>query len=188
MAGEKEIHQLRCEVVKMLGRDVKTPNDYQYLSERVFERTHERLSPTTLKRLFGYLNEMVVPSKFTLYVMSRFIGYKDFETFCNHCENGEVQSGIVEREHLSADRMYIGQKLQLTWRPDRRCVVEHLGDGRFVVVEAENTKLSVGDTFVCHLFIAHEPLFIDNLIHNGGTSTTYVAGRKDGIMFVVVKE
>ena len=66
---------------------------------------------------------------------------------------------------------------------DRRCVVTHLGNGRFRVDEAENSKLSVGDTFECHLFINHEPLFLDKVIRQNQQSPLYyVAGQRNGVI------
>lgn len=169
------------EIENAVGCKMKTPRDFDRLSGMIFERTHERLSPTTLKRLFGYLDEGVSPRLFTLDVLSRFLGYKDYAGFL--AGSGEAQSGIVVGERLSAVELPTGRMLRLTWPPDRMCTVRHLGGCRFEVVTAENTKLCVGDTFSCSLFVRHEPLYLDNLVHCGGVSAAYVAGKRDGIMF-----
>ena len=169
------------EIENAVGRKMKTPRDFDRLSGMIFERTHERLSPTTLKRLFGYLDEGVSPRLFTLDVLSRFLGYKDYAGFL--AGSGEAQSGIVVGERLSAVELPTGRMLRLTWPPDRMCTVRHLGGCRFEVVTAENTKLCVGDTFSCSLFVRHEPLYLDNLVHCGGVPAAYVAGKRDGIMF-----
>ncbi len=169
------------EIENAVGRKMKTPRDFDRLSGMIFERTRERLSPTTLKRLFGYLDEGVSPRLFTLDVLSRFLGYKDYAGFL--AGSGEAQSGIVAGERLSAVDLPTGRMLRLTWPPDRMCTVRHLGGCRFEVVTAENTKLCVGDTFSCSLFVRHEPLYLDNLVHCGGVPAAYVAGKRDGIMF-----
>ena len=169
------------EIENAVGCKMKTPRDFDRLSGMIFERTHERLSPTTLKRLFGYLDEGVSPRLFTLDVLSRFLGYKDYAGFL--AGSGEAQSGIVVGERLSAVELPTGRMLRLTWPPDRMCTVRHLGGCRFEVVTAENTKLCVGDTFSCSLFVRHEPLYLDNLVHCGGVPAAYVAGKRDGIMF-----
>lgn len=179
--------RLTKEIEKATGRQMKTPRDFDWLSERIFERTHERLSPTTLKRVFGYLGEEVSPRSYTLDVMARFLGYKDYAAFNHNGGDSETQSNIVISERLTPDDLDAGQTLRLTWLPDRLCVIRHLRGGRFEVTQAENTKLCVGDTFTCHLFIQHEPLFIDNLIHCGGKPTAYVAGKRDGIVYEVLR-
>lgn len=176
--------KLRSEVEGAFGRTPCTASDFCELSERIFERTHERISPTTLKRLWGYVNENVRPRLFTLNMLSRFVGYSDYVALS--ASDGEAQSNLVLAEHITDKDIAVGQCVRLTWQPGRVCVVEHLGCGRFKVVEAQRTKLSVGDTFTCRLIMMHEPLFLDNLVHDGGAPTGYVAGRKDGVTFEVM--
>jgi len=53
------------------------------------------------------------------------------------------------------------------------------------VMEAEKTKLSVGDTFKCDIFIEGEPLYLNNLVHEGRPPMVYVAGKKGGIRFLL---
>ncbi len=174
--------ELKEEVLKTAGRPIRTPNDYEWLSERILERTHERLSPTTLKRFFGYLNENVNPRKITLDILARFVGYRDFDSFAN--SDGEAQSNIIMSERLTSGELKNGQMIRLTWKPDRTCLIRHLGNGKFEIIERENTKLERGDTFECHLFINHEPLYINNIYRDGRIIIdTYLIGRNDGITF-----
>ena len=68
----------------MLGRQLKEARDFEQLSHLLLSHTRERLSPTTLKRFWGYLkNEEVQTRPHTLDVLACFVGYKDFEDFCN---------------------------------------------------------------------------------------------------------
>jgi len=175
---------LKQEVERMLGRQLKEARDFEQLSHLLLSHTRERLSPTTLKRFWGYLkNEEVQTRPHTLDVLACFVGYKDFEDFCNHADSlDEVQSGIKTEERIRTEDMRRGQRLMITWRPDRRIVVKHLGNSRFEIVEADNTKLSVGDTFCCHLIIQHEPLYLDELSHDRLPPSTYVAGQRDGVV------
>ena len=175
------IERLKDAVVSAFGQTLDAPTDYERLSVDIQHKTGELISASTLKRLFGYLDEGVSPRRFTLDVLSRFMGYKDYAGFL--AGSGEAQSGIVAGERLSAVDLPTGRMLRLTWPPDRMCTVRHLGGCRFEVVTAENTKLCVGDTFSCSLFVRHEPLYLDNLVHCGGIPAAYVAGKRDGIMF-----
>lgn len=165
---------------------MKTPRDFDRLSEMVFGRTRERVSTSTLKRLWGYVDNGVRPRAFTLDVLARFAGYESYDAFVKR--NGKPESNIVLERRLAVDGLTVGARLKFTWLPDRMCVVEHRGGGRFVVLSVENAKLSVGDTFTCHLMIEHEPLFIDNLVHSGGEPTAYVAGREHGVSFELITD
>ncbi len=74
----------------------------------------------------------------------------------------------------------------MSWLPDRNCILEHLGNGMFRVVKAENTKLHAGDTFTCYLFINHEPAYLDNLLPEGKVPMRYVAGKQSGVVLETI--
>ena len=178
---------LKQEAERAFGRKLKEARDFEELSHLLLSHTRERLSPTTLKRFWGYLkNEEVQTRPHTLDVMARFVGYKDFEDFCAQADClDEVQSGIKTEEKITTEGLRRGQRLIIKWRPDRKIVVRLLGNSQFEIIEAENTKLSVGDTFRCHLMIQHEPLYLDEVVHQGQPAMVYVAGQKDGVVIEV---
>lgn len=178
---------LKQEVERIFGRQLTEARDFEQLSHLLLSHTRERLSPTTLKRLWGYLkNEEVETRPHTLDVLARFVGYKNYEDFCAKAERlDEVQSGIKAEEKIATEGLRRGQRLIITWRPDRRIVVRHLGNSQFEVVEAKNTKLNVGTTFRCHLMIQHEPLYLDEVVQQGQPARVYVAGQKDGVVIEV---
>ena len=178
---------LKQEVEWILGHKLSKAADFEQLSHLLLSHTRERLSPTTLKRFWGYLKKEEVETRpHTLDVLARFVGYRDYEVFCDQTENkDEVQSGIKTEERVTAEDLRRGQRLVITWRPDRRIVVRHKEYGHFEIVEAKNTKLSVGDTFRCHLMIQHEPLYLDDVVHQGMPPMAYVAGQRDGVVVEV---
>ena len=51
---------------------MRTPKDFQYLSEEIFRQLHQTLSPSTLKRLWGYFPPVHQPHPFTLDLLHRF--------------------------------------------------------------------------------------------------------------------
>lgn len=116
--------------------------------------------------------------------LAQFAGYKDFVSYLCQAD-AEVQSGFLEKERIKADSLVAGQRLRIGWLLGRVCVVEYLGNGRFVVCEAKHTKLHVGDRFTCHLMIQGEPLYLDQLIHDGMEPVSYVAGKKDGVRIMM---
>ena len=178
---------LRQEVEKTFGRQLIEARDFEQLSHLLLSHTRERLSPTTLKRFWGYLkNEEVQTRPHTLDVLARFVGYRNYEDFCAQADRlDEVQSGIKAEGKITTESLRRGQRLIITWRPDRKIVVKHLGNSLFEVVEAQNTKLNVGTTFRCHLMIQHEPLYLDEVVQIGQPARVYVAGQKDGVVIEV---
>lgn len=181
-------HEELCrEVERQLQFKPKVRTDFDYLSEKILAKTHETVSSNTLMRLWGY-RESVNARRSTLDILARFLGYADYVTFCNWppSNSDEPQSDEVMSTHLRTADLTIGQQVELTWLPDRRCVVQLCSDGSFEVKEAENTKLSVGDTFKCDIFIEGEPLYLSNLVHECRSPMVYVAGKKDGVRFNLI--
>ena len=68
-------------VERKVGRQMLTPRDFQWLEKRMFEDIHERVSASTLMRLWGYRSGGV-PRQTTLDVLARFVGYEDYVQFC----------------------------------------------------------------------------------------------------------
>lgn len=177
--------ELKREVERVVGHELREARDFEILSQLLLRKTRERLSPTTLKRLWGYLkNEDVQTRRHTLDVLARFSGYRNYEDFCAHDTNNkdDVQSGICVEERIKTESLRLGQQLTITWLPNRRIVVRHIGGSRFEILEADNSKLCIGDTFRCHLLIQHEPLYLDDLRHQGLPPTAYIAGQRDGVV------
>ena len=79
---QKHIERLRRTIETQAEREMRTPKDFDFLSERIFEKVHQTVSPTTLKRMWGYLSEAVAPRISTLNILSQFVGFDDWESFC----------------------------------------------------------------------------------------------------------
>lgn len=184
--AQKRVPSSRLHLLSEIERFAKqrmcTPRDFLRLSRSVGERTGQSISPSTLKRLWGYMKDGGEPRVSTLKVLARYLGYSDFDSFAQGEAN--PSSLILGQHSVDADQLEQGDELRLTWPPNRSITIRHLGNAEFTIVEAENTKLSVGDTFACHLFISGEPLYLSNLIHHSSAPTGYVAGKKNGITIV----
>ena len=83
---------LREMIEKMAGRKMVVPRDFVWLSEKVEERTQQRVSASTLRRFWGYVSEGVSASKFTKDVLAKFLGYADFQEFGFSQGAGQQQS------------------------------------------------------------------------------------------------
>lgn len=173
---------LREMIERMVGRKMLVPRDFVWLSEKVLDRTQQRVSASTLRRFWGYVNEGVTASKFTKNVLAIFLGYADFEDFVLLQGAGEQQSQMVMGREISSDDLYEGQLLKLSWLPDRTCIIRYQGNGRFRVLASENTRLSKDDTFECHHFINHEPAYLHGWKHGDREPVTYAIGKKNGII------
>ena len=187
METAKTIENLRNEIEVAIHRRLATPKDFEALREMIFLRLHILVSATTLKRIWGYIDDSVSTRRSTLDILARYIGYADFDAY----ENGTVgdiaespSSPIMARRIDVDEQLQPGDMIRLTWQPGRICDVEYRGDRVFCVVASQCTRLKAGDTFKCSLMIEDEPLYIDMLVTADSVNpTAYVCGKKSGIHF-----
>lgn len=182
-----EIATLRMDIEREVKRKIRTPYDFEFLAGVIWERLHENISPTTLKRLWGYIDGADTTRRTTLCLLAQFLGYADWEAYqTSLATRTDVESAAFEGEGVHIDDLQKGDRVEVTWLPNRRCVFRYEGEAHFVVEEAANTKLHVGDTFDAACFIIGKPMYLDNLqqITNNQspiTNLSYVAGSKNGL-------
>ncbi|MBQ9556719.1 MAG: hypothetical protein IJV05_10895 [Muribaculaceae bacterium] len=191
--GEKNTtyRGLLAQLELVCRREMKTPRDFDWLSDEMRTKRGETVSSNTLKRLWGYLPTNVKPREYTLDCLSRFIGYRDYAHFVEQgraLANEESSSEAVVSKKLNVSQdLAVRDRILLTWNPGRMCTVRHLGKDLFVVENSERTRLQAGNTFRCGLIIEGEPLYIDDLVQEGRMPVAYVCGKVDGIHFEVIK-
>ena len=95
---EQALVRLRDVIEETVDRKMKTPKDFDFLAERIFEKIHETVSPTTLKRIWGYLSEPSTPRLSTLDLLAQFVDYKDWEAFC-HQDSSPVTPASASYKH-----------------------------------------------------------------------------------------
>ena len=104
-----EIIRLKEAVAETFGKTLDSPADFDALALAIQGKTGEYISPTTLKRLFGYVKPATVPRTSTLSVLARYVGkagWSDFSALPVHQEpadqpgqsNPPEPSAPVERE------------------------------------------------------------------------------------------
>ena len=82
MSDNQEFEQLRNAIETAVGRKMESPRDFNFLAQAIFEKTHQSISTSTLKRFWNYLPQYATIRISTLNLLSQFIDYKDWEDFC----------------------------------------------------------------------------------------------------------
>ena len=180
--NENPLDLLRKTVEQSVGRVMSTPKDFDYLAARIYALTRMHISATTMKRLWGYQRDaqQFVPRASTLNLLARVAGYVDYESLLGAKETGGSSSDFINKQRVSASSLIVGDRLRLMWKPDRSLVIEYIGHSMFRVEESVNSKLAVGDTFLCENIISGETLYLYSLIHQNGLPTDYVCGKQEG--------
>lgn len=184
---EQKQEELRRLVEKTLGMVVKTPSDFEQLIRQIAQKTGQRLSLSTVKRFWGYVdkdNADYHVRTSTLDILAEYAGYQNWGTFCQmDPEAADDESGNLANRHLFAKDLAVGTLVQLRWKPDRLVTVRFEGGDLFTVVESINSKLHPSDTFHCSHIVEGLPLTLFNLVREGHITGNYVCGKTHGVTF-----
>lgn len=181
----EQIKTLCRRVEETAGMKAIRSKDFDHLVIKIYQRTGTLLSPTTLKRMWGYLKESTVTRRTTLDLLAQFCGWQNYEHFLTGCAP-EVESGFLSIKVINAERdLTKGDRIKLMWNPSHICEIEYLGESLWKVVKAEGTRLLPEDTFHCTVIMSGEPLYLNDLVHNGVPSGIYVCGRRNGVRFTI---
>lgn len=100
---------MRQDIEAVVGRKMRTPKDFDFLSETVFGKMHQTISATTLKRLWGYFKENVTPRRSSLDLLAQFLDYSDWNDFCQRRfaqDSGDVTMPSSQR-HMHITRWHV---------------------------------------------------------------------------------
>ena len=176
---------MRKDIEQRMGQLLQTPNDFQQLIRQIWEEQHLVLSLSTIKRLWGYIDSSARPRLSTLNTLSKFLGYADWSAYLSTLDQrSETESDLFKGEGVYSSELKTNDQVVVEWLPNRQCTFRYLGDNHFVVEVSKNAKLQVGDTFDAIAFIIGKPMYLDNLKRPNGTTSSYVAGKKNGITSV----
>lgn len=176
-----ELSSLLREVEKRYGRKVLTSNDFELLSVNIEHTTGERLSSSTLKRLWGYVSLRTAPHLSTLDILARYVGSKDFSDFRAARLGVGDTSGYLDTSFIRSSDLAKGDKLRIGWEPNRVVRLSYEGDDFFTVLESFNSKLRAGDRFEAACFFRGLPLMLSGILRDGAMTLAYIAGKQDGL-------
>ena len=183
-----ELPLLRHSVEKQYGQRIETSNDFERLSHVVYATTKQPISPSTLKRLWGYVHECRQPRVATLDVLSAYCGHEDFKGFCSYLKTKELaESAFFDTTAVLARDLSVGSEIHLGWLPDRFVRLRYLGCDTFEVLESQHAKLQTGDTFTAFEFMLHYPLRVLRIERNGTIIPHYTAGHLNGLTYLQKK-
>ena len=92
---EKEQVVLLRKVEANCNRKMKTPADFDFLAGVIWNAVHESISSSTLKRVWGYAGKETDARFVTKTILSRYIGYKDWDDFVERLNSPEIESNRI---------------------------------------------------------------------------------------------
>ena len=185
-----QISALRNIIEQKFGKPLKVHNDFVLLSEDIFLNLKERISESTLERIWNYSTRSRDSfSHRSMEVLCAYCGFKNWEEFSASLKNNGSDSGMFDEISISSGQLNIGDRIRIGWLPDRVCIIKYLGENRYVAEECENSTMKPGDTFSSLQFMLHQPVALNNFSPGGTeklTSKTYVIGKNEGITILQI--
>ena len=184
-----KIKMLLLAVGDKYGKKPEVPVDFIGLADSIESNLKQHISPSTLERVWNYsTRNTTTVSVHTLNLLSEYVGKKNWTDFCSSLYAcGLIDSDMVEDKAVFCKSLSVGDRLQIGWLPDRKCVIEYLGDYKFEAISCENSTLQSGDTFKCIEFIKGQPAVMDEFIQDSDSSKTskrYIAGKHHGLSYI----
>lgn len=176
------------ELIKLkTGKELISPSDCEYIALDIFSKTNEHIGVNTIKRLLGFIDDDRNPRISTLNIIAKYLGYFDWEMLS---KANVFNSTFDEIEgELDITNLRIGQRLELSYLPNRIVKIEYKGNYIFEVVNSINSKLQIGDTFDMRYLILNYPLVASNVTRNGKILGQLKAGQISGITSIkILKE
>lgn len=158
MANDNEILKRLREKV---GLSMTKSADFDVLSQAIRDNTSENLGVNTLKRLFGFKTEKVVPRLSTMDIIAQYLGCPDYESLLKELGEDADISFFTPVDCLEVQELAKGSQIQLSYDPNRIFFLTYIGDFQFIVNEVEGshnirkgdiltiTQLAVDHRFVC---------------------------------------
>lgn len=177
-----EIAELLSLVEKKYARSLQTTTDFDEFSLYLKKQTGEVISTSTLKRLWGYVNDCHTPRTHTLDLLSRYLGHEHFYKFCLWLKSSAAyNSSFFTTKQVLAKELHPGSEVEIGWSPNRYLRLRYSGETFFEVVEARHSKLQEGDCFEVASFLMGQTLSLPYVLRGGVRTSPFIAGRNGGL-------
>lgn len=184
MASENEI--LR-RIKEKIGVEMTKSVDFDILAQAIKDKTNESLGVNTLKRLFGYKTEKVVPRLSTMDVIAQYLGCSDYESLIKQLGEDADISIFTPIDLIEVEDLEKGTQVRISYDPNRVFFLTYLGDMKFIVNEVEGSKnILKGDLLsITQLAVGHR-LVVADVIRNGESMGSYEAAKFKGLKSVEI--
>ncbi len=184
-----EIEELKSLVEKKYGRILSTTTDFEEFSMELKRQLQKEISSSTLKRIWGYVNDTHKTRKYTLDILANYIEHDNFDSFVAWLKTSvHYNSSFFDACQILSSDLNTGQLVEIGWSPNRQLLLCYLGNSKYEVMETRNSKVQIGDRFVTGCFIKGQPLILPFIERHGQNTSPFVAGRNGGLNLLSVKK
>lgn len=161
--------------------------DFDILAQAIKDKTHESLGVNTLKRLFGYKTNKVVPRLSTMDVIAQYLDFNDYESLIKELGEEADISLFTPIEMIEVKDLEKGTQVRISYYPNRVFFLTYLGDLQFIVNEVEGSKnILKGDVLTITQLAAGHRLVVSQVNRDGKNLGSYEAAKFKGLKSVEI--
>ena len=169
------------------GKPIRYFKDCEALALKVSKHCNEKISTTTIMRLFGLMESKSKPRLYTLDLISQYAGFESWESSVNNNDLNEDCLG-EKTNKLAINNLTINHIIQIKYSPNRLVKLKYLGSMNFEIIMVENNKLHIGD-IITVLYIEHNyPFVCENVTRNGKELGKYNGGKEGYILEISIEQ
>lgn len=185
MAESEIIRRIR----EKYGECLEYSHQFEGLSASIQKVTGERLSVNTLKRIFGLNREKVIPRRYTMDIIARYIGYPSYDLLIKDFGEESDISFFAPVETLEPENLEAGDKVKINYDPNRTILLTFLEGDHFLINEVSGSKnLLKGDILRIAQLAVGQKLIVIDVIRNGKSMGKYEAARNTGLISIELME
>lgn len=184
MANENEILK---RIRKKVGLAMTKSADFDVLSQAISDATNENLGVNTLKRLFAFRTDKVVPRLSTMDIIARYLGYSDYGTLIKELGEEADISLFMPVDCIEIQELAKGSRIQIAYDPNRVFFLTYIGDFLFTVNKVEGSRnilkgdlLTITQLAVGHRFVA------SHVVRDGVDLGAYESAKFKGLKSVEI--
>lgn len=179
--------EIIARIEQKFGGAIKYPKDCEGLSNAIKQACKQHISPSTLKRLFGFVKKVEQPRRYTLDVLANYIGFKDWDS-CVRFSKSQDNSSFFMVDGIETRKLKKGNKVEFTYEPGRHVVLQYNGSEKYKVISSRNSKLQDGDVIQFSYMALNHPLIAADVSRNKKSLGKFTAGKINGISSIKILE
>ncbi len=184
MANENEILRM---IRQKVGLNMTRSVDFDVLSQSIKDTTNENLGVNTLKRLFGFKTDKVVPRLSTMDIIAQYLGSDDYESLLKRLGDDADISIFTPIDCIEVQSLERGTQLRLSYDPNRVYFLTYIGQCQFIVNDVEGShNIQKGDLLtITQLAVGHR-FVVAHVNRNGEDLGAYESAKYRGLKSVEI--
>ena len=167
-------------VEERFGRPIRYAKDCEILSVSIHAFTGEKISCSTVKRLFGLIESENEPRLYTLDIIAQYLGYINYDHLLQEFNpNKNDLNQFIEK--IASKDLKIGDTIRLKYAPNRFLAANCVEANIFKIIESNDPKILQDELLVFNNVGRYLPLFASWRSSKNGIAKNIVLGKISGI-------